>query len=163
MQSVSPGDSPARWLGCGRRGGSASAAAHAAAGCCGRLAALDCWGPLPPSYFTAACCPGALPAPPRLACPRHPPAGKQPRANEPPTQPLFEATTQPLSRPPLLDATGPTALPPLHRHLPPPPAAMAAPEPPLITLNVGGQLFMALRATLRSRPGSLLSAMFSGE
>ena len=40
---------------------------------------------------------------------------------------------------------------------------MAAPEPPLITLNVGGQLFTVLRATLRSRPGSLLSAMFSGE
>ena len=40
---------------------------------------------------------------------------------------------------------------------------MAAPEPPLVTLNVGGQLFTALRATLRSRPGSLLSAMFSGE
>lgn len=38
-----------------------------------------------------------------------------------------------------------------------------AEQPPLVTLNVGGRLFTVLRATLRSRPGSLLSAMFSGE
>ena len=47
---------------------------------------------------------------------------------------------------------------------PPHPAATAAmaPPPPLVTLNVGSALFPVLRATLTARPGSLLSAMFSG-
>ena len=77
---------------------------------------------------------------------------------------LTTATRAPTGRPPILKSRHhrqPLQIPrPFHQ--PPPPTAMAE-QPPLVTLNVGGRLFTVLRATLRSRPGSLLSALFSGE